>query len=141
MIDVDAFQFLAKRPEMQIFLLSILPISKALNIKHFGSGIQIALDRKPIINLLTKHLPQYQVYADVFLVAVSNKIPLYKSYYYKIQPELEKNLDHGPIKGMTRDEPLVLKKYSECNFCRRFIFCCFSSFICEKTRRRVKILR
>ncbi len=66
MISADAFQFLAKRPGMQIFSLSIFAIDKALNIKHSDIDIQIALDGNPAINLFTKLPPEYHGYADVF---------------------------------------------------------------------------
>ncbi len=59
MIGADAFQFLGKRPGMQIFSFSIFAIDKALNTKHSDIDIQIALDGKPAINPFTKFPPEY----------------------------------------------------------------------------------
>lgn len=66
MIGADAFQFLSKRPQMQIFSLSIFEIDKAIMTKHSKSNIQIALDKKLAINPLTKLPPEYHGYANVF---------------------------------------------------------------------------
>lgn len=121
MIGADAFQFLAKRPGMQIFSLSIFAIDKALNTKHSDIDIQIAVDGKPAINPLTKLPPEYQGYADVFSVTESDKLPPHRSYDHKIQLEAEKIPDNGPMYGMSRDELLVLKKYLEDNLRKGFI--------------------
>lgn len=126
MIGANPFQFLTKRPEMQIFLLSIFAINKALNTKYSNSDIQIVLDGKPTINSLTKLPPKYWDYAGVFLVAELDKLPPHKCYDYKIQLELGNKPDHGSIYGMSKDELLVLKKYLEDNLCKKFI--CASTF-------------
>lgn len=85
MIGADAFQFLTKRPGMQIFSLNIFAIDKALIPKHSNSDIQIALEGKPSVDPLTKLLPEYHSYADVFSVAESDKLPPHRSYDHKIQ--------------------------------------------------------
>ena len=121
MIGTDAFHFFTQRPGMQILSRSVFTTHKALNTKHSKSDIQIALDRKSTINPLTKLPPEYHDYADVFLVAESDKLPPHRSYYHKIQLESEEIPDHGPIDWMSRDELLVLKKYLEDNLHKRFI--------------------
>lgn len=65
---------------MQTFLLSIFAINKALKTKYSKSDIQIPLDRKLTINPLTKFLPEYHGYADIFSVAESDKLFLHRSY-------------------------------------------------------------
>lgn len=121
MIGVDAFQFLAKRPEMQIFSLSISAIDNALHTNHSDSDIQITLDGKPTINPLSKLPPEYHGYVDVFSIPESEKLPSHRSYYHNIKLELGKIPDYGPMSGMSRDELLVLKKYLKDNLRKRFI--------------------
>lgn len=121
MIGADAFQFLIKRPEMQIFSLSIFAINKALDTKHSSSKIQIALDGKATIDPLTKLPPEYHGYTDVFSVAESDKLPPHRSYNHKIQTEPGKTPDHEHMYSISRNELLVLKKYLKDNLCKGFI--------------------
>lgn len=54
MIGADAFQFLTKRPGMQIFSLGIFAIDTILSTKHSDSDIQTARNGKPKVDPLTK---------------------------------------------------------------------------------------
>ncbi len=106
---------------MQIFSLSIFALHKALNTKPSKSGIQIASDRKPTINSLTKLPSEYHDYNDEFSVTELDKLPPYRSYNHKIQLELEKIPDQSPMYEISKDELLVFKKYLEDDLCKRFI--------------------
>lgn len=120
MIGASAFQFLAKRPEVEIFTLSINAINHAVK-KHSDSDIEIALKGKSPVDLLSKLPPKYHSYTNIFSVSESDKLPHHRSYDHAINLEPGTKPDHGSLYGMSRDELLVLKKYLEDNLRKGFI--------------------
>ena len=120
MIGASAFQFLAKRPDVEIFTLSINAINHAVK-KHSDSDIQIARNGKIPVDLFSKLPPDYHFYADVFSVSESDKLPPHRTYDHAINLEPGMKPNHGPLYGMSRDELLVLKKYLEDNLRKGFI--------------------
>lgn len=120
MIGASAFQFLAKRPGVEIFTLSINAINHAVK-KHSDSDIEIALKGKTPVDLFSQLPPDYHSYVDVFSVLESDKLPPHRSYDHAINLEPRTKPDHGPLYGVSRDELLVLKKYLEDNLRKGFI--------------------
>lgn len=120
MIRASTFQFLAKRPEVEIFTLSINAINHAVK-KYSDRDIIITPKGKSPIDLLSKLPSEYHSYTDVFSVSESNKLPPHRNYDYAINLEPGTKPDHGRLYGMSRDELLVLKKYLEDNLYKGFI--------------------
>lgn len=78
MTGAGAFQFLAKRPRVEIFTLSINAINHDVK-KHPENDIQIALNGKTPVDLFSKLPPDYHSYADVFSVSESDKLPPHRT--------------------------------------------------------------
>lgn len=83
MTGAGAFQFLAKRPGVEIFTLSINAINHDVK-KHSENDIQIALNGKTPVDLIRKLPPDYHSYADVFSVSESDRLPPHRTYDHAI---------------------------------------------------------
>ena len=139
MIDASGFQFLAKRPDVEIFTLSINVINHAMK-KHSNSNIQIVLNGKTLANLFSKLPPDYHSYANVFLVSELDKLLPHRTYDYAINLEPGTKPNHRPLYKMSKDELLIFKKYLEDNLYNRFIqtstsFTASSILFAKKPRR------
>jgi hypothetical protein len=102
------FMTLARRPEHEIFAVSISDIDKALTPKaHTDPKTKVPLEYHDLIH--------------VFSRSEADKLPIRRSYDHQIKLESGKQPGFGPLYGMSLNELKVLRKYLDDNLEKGFI--------------------
>ena len=102
------FMTLARRPEHEIFAVSIADIDKALTPKaHTDPKTKVPLEYHDLLH--------------VFSRSESDKLPIRRPYDHQIKLESGKQPGFGPLYGMSLNELKVLRKYLDDNLEKGFI--------------------
>ena len=108
MIGAAPFHRLSKRQGHQVFAVSLKEIEEALRDKQ-------------VIDPAKKLPLEYHDYLDVFLKAAVDKLPPHRDYDHSIQLKPDAVPPFSPLRGMSREELVVLLKYLKDNLSTGFI--------------------
>lgn len=102
------FMTLARRPDHEIYAISIADIDKALAPKaHTDPKTKVPLDYHDLLH--------------VFSRTEADKLPIRRPYDHQIKLEPGKQPGYGPLYGMSLNELKVLRKYLDDNLTKGFI--------------------
>jgi hypothetical protein len=107
-IGAAPFVRIAKKPDHEIFAVSIADIDKALAPKVYTDPA-------------TKVPEEYHDLLEVFSREKSDRLPDRRPYDHKIKVEEGKQPGFGPLYGMSQNELKVLRKYLDDNLSKGFI--------------------
>jgi hypothetical protein len=108
------FMTLARRPDHEIYAISIADIDKALKPKvHTDPTTKVPADYHDLLH--------------VFSRTEADKLPIRRPYDHQIKLEPGKQPGYGPLYGMSLNELKVLRKYLDEHLLKGFI--CASSLL------------
>ena len=108
MIGAHPFAKQARRKDHDAFAISMRDIEQALKGKEE-------------MDLVIVVPPEYHTFLNIFSRPESNKLPLHRAYDYTIPLKEGSEPPFNPLRGISRDELLVLQKYLKDNLTKGFI--------------------
>ena len=113
MIGAAAFALHLKKPETEVFTVSLYEIDRAIEErKKEAGGFVLQQDDETEDQFLRRTvLKEYYDLIDVFSKKESDKLSLYRSYNYKIKLTGKNNLGYSSLRQYTPKELATIKKY------------------------------